>query len=73
MPDAVPGKNRGYIIALAECLQWPPGKITRRHATKSAAADTYRVKEVNLLNVQDVTPFFEKLYDATYDLSLIHI
>ena len=50
----------------------PQGKMTCRHATKSAAADTYRVKEVNLLNVQDVTPFFEKLYDATYDSTLLY-
>ena len=31
------------------------------------------MKEVNLLNVQDVTPFFEKLYAESYDDILLYL
>lgn len=31
------------------------------------------MKEVNLLNVQDVTPFFEKLYEESYDDTLLYL
>ena len=34
---------------------------------------TYPVKEVKPLNVQQVTPFFEALYDQTYDATLLYL
>lgn len=42
-------------------------------ATKRMVSDTNQVKEVNLLNVQEVTPFFEKLYEETYDSTLLYL